>query len=272
MRRRSKRWHRDSTVTGTLRISVVANTNFTCGGGSSSVFSSALKALRDSMWISSMMKTLVRACIGRKRVASMISRTSSTPVREAASISTTSGCRSARIARQLSHTPQGSGVGPPVPSAPTQFSARAMMRAVVVLPTPRTPVSMKACAMRFSAKALRRMRTIVSWPIRSSNVTGRYLRASTRYGMACAESAGLAGGDASPNRPGPSGAGGNRSSSKASDMRGSRPLGRRGGMNLRGVGGQQTTQTLTHCGCFLPDLTGLAGRSSAADLPASLLS
>src|SRR5436190_2238172 len=32
-RRRSKRWQRDSTVIGTLRISVVANTNLTCGGG-----------------------------------------------------------------------------------------------------------------------------------------------------------------------------------------------------------------------------------------------
>ena len=58
MRRRSKRWQRDRTVTGTLRISVVAKMNFTCGGGSSSVLSSALKALRDSMWTSSMMKTL----------------------------------------------------------------------------------------------------------------------------------------------------------------------------------------------------------------------
>ena len=35
-----------------------------------------------------------------------------------------------------------------LPSGPMQLSARAMMRAVVVLPTPRTPVSMKACAMR----------------------------------------------------------------------------------------------------------------------------
>ena len=112
-RRRSNRWQRDSTVTGTLRSSVVANTNFTCGGGSSSVFSSALKALRDSMWTSSMTNTLVRACIGRKRVASMISRTSSTPVRQAASISTTSGWRSARMATQSGQTPQGSAVGPP---------------------------------------------------------------------------------------------------------------------------------------------------------------
>jgi len=54
-RRRSKRWQRDSTVTGTRRISVVANTNFTCGGGSSNVFSSALKAWFDSMWTSSTM-------------------------------------------------------------------------------------------------------------------------------------------------------------------------------------------------------------------------
>ena len=81
---------------------------------------------------------------------------------------------------QLGHTPQGSAVGPPAPSGPMQFSARAMMRAVVVLPTPRTPVSIQAWATRFCAKALRRMRTIASCPIRSPNVVGRYLRASTR--------------------------------------------------------------------------------------------
>ena len=172
-RRRSKRWQRDSTVTGTLRISVVANTNFTCGGGSSKVLSSALKALRDSMWTSSTMNTRARACIGRNRVASMISRTSSTPVLLAASISVTSGCRSARIATQFGHTPHGSAVGPPVPSGPTQFSARAMIRAVVVLPTPRTPVSMKACATRPKAKALRRIRTVASCPIKSSKRVGR---------------------------------------------------------------------------------------------------
>ena len=54
-RRRSKRWQRDSTVTGTLRISVVAKMNLACGGGSSSVFSKALNAAVDSMWTSSMM-------------------------------------------------------------------------------------------------------------------------------------------------------------------------------------------------------------------------
>ena len=44
MRRRSKRWQRDRMVTGTFLISVVAKTNFTWSGGSSSVFSRALKA------------------------------------------------------------------------------------------------------------------------------------------------------------------------------------------------------------------------------------
>ena len=46
---------RESTVTGTLFTSVVANRNFTCAGGSSSVFRSALNAFFDSMWTSSMM-------------------------------------------------------------------------------------------------------------------------------------------------------------------------------------------------------------------------
>ena len=55
IRRRSKRWHRLSTVTGTLRISVVAKMNFTCSGGSSSVLSNALKAEVLSMCTSSMM-------------------------------------------------------------------------------------------------------------------------------------------------------------------------------------------------------------------------
>jgi hypothetical protein len=79
----------------------------------------------------------------------------------------------------LADAPQGSTVGPPVPSGPVQFSPLAMIRAVVVLPTPRTPVSTKAWAMRSAAKALRSVRTIASWPIRSAKVRGRYFRART---------------------------------------------------------------------------------------------
>jgi hypothetical protein len=33
------------------------------------------------------------------------------------------------------------------------------------------------------------------------------------------------------------------------------------------VGDRQTTRAVTRCGCFLPDLTGLARRPSTADLP-----
>jgi len=48
-------WQRDRMVTGTLRISVVAKMNLACGGGSSSVFKSALNDCVDSMCTSSMM-------------------------------------------------------------------------------------------------------------------------------------------------------------------------------------------------------------------------
>ena len=110
----------------------------------------------------------------------MISRMSLTPVREAASISSTSTCRPSAMATQASQTPQGSIVAPPRPSAPVQFSPLATIRAVVVLPTPRTPVSTKACAIRSASKAFLSVRTIASWPIRSAKVAGRYLRARTR--------------------------------------------------------------------------------------------
>jgi len=55
MRRKSKRWQRDKIVIGIRWASVVANMNSTCGGGSSKVFSKALKAGVLSMCTSSMM-------------------------------------------------------------------------------------------------------------------------------------------------------------------------------------------------------------------------
>ena len=55
MRRKSNRWQRERIVAGTFCGSVVAKMNLTCGGGSSSVFSRALKAAVVSMWTSSMM-------------------------------------------------------------------------------------------------------------------------------------------------------------------------------------------------------------------------
>ena len=55
-----------------------------------------------------------------------------------------------------------------------------MIRAVVVLPTPRTPVSTKACEILSASKAFLSVRTIASCPISWLKVDGRYLRASTR--------------------------------------------------------------------------------------------
>src|SRR5437763_2041557 len=153
---------------------------------------------------------------------------SSTPVRDAASISITSTWRSSAIARHCAHRPQGSAVAPPEPSGPTQLRARARMRAVVVLPTPRTPVRIKACAIRRVAIAFDRVRTIASCQISSAKVEGRYLRARTRY--AAAES-----------------------------------LICRNRAETRETG--QATQIGARYGCFLPDLTGLARDLSAAGLP-----
>ena len=52
---KSNRWQRERIVIGIFCGSVVAKMNFTCSGGSSSVFSRALNASFVSMWTSSMM-------------------------------------------------------------------------------------------------------------------------------------------------------------------------------------------------------------------------
>ena len=110
--------------------------NATWGGGSSIVLSKALNAEFDSMCASSMMKILYRSRVGASATVSMItSRTSSTPVCDAASISSTSRLEDKAISRHDTHSSQGVGVGPF-----TQFSDLARMRAVVVLPQPRGPV------------------------------------------------------------------------------------------------------------------------------------
>src|SRR2546423_8322997 len=84
----------------------------------------------------------------------------------------------AAISTQGPHTPQGSGVGPF-----SQLSARARIRADVVLPHPRGPVKRKACATRPVFSALTSVRTTCSCPVRSEKRWGRYLRARTRYGV-----------------------------------------------------------------------------------------
>ncbi len=60
---------------------------------------------------------------------------------EAASISTTSSETPSAMLTQWRHTPQGVAVGPLTGASgvPTQLSALARMRAVLVLPVPRGP-------------------------------------------------------------------------------------------------------------------------------------
>lgn len=97
----------------------------------------------------------------------------STPVLEAASISMTSSAESVSMARHDSQVPQGVVVGPC-----TQLRARAITRAVVVLPTPRMPVNRYAGATRLCAMAADSVFFKMSWPTRSARMVGRYLRAS----------------------------------------------------------------------------------------------
>ena len=104
---------RDSTVTGSFCGSVVASRNLTCGGGSSSVFSRALKECVDSMCTSSIRYTLNRPRVGRYCTFSRSSRVSSTLVREAASTSIRSTKRPSSISRQAPHSPQGVGTHAP---------------------------------------------------------------------------------------------------------------------------------------------------------------
>ncbi len=80
--------------------------------------------------------------------------------------------RPSAISMQASHVPQGVGVGPSA-----QLSARARMRAVVVLPQPRGPANTNDCAIRWLLRALRRVRVTACCPRTSSSVWGRHLRA-----------------------------------------------------------------------------------------------
>ena len=75
---------------------------------------------------------------------------------------------------QMSHWLQGVGVGPF-----SQLRALARIRAAEVLPTPRAPVNRYAWPTRLVAIAFDSAWATCSWPINSSNVCGRYRRATT---------------------------------------------------------------------------------------------
>ncbi len=136
MRKKSKRWQRDKMVAGTLWISVVAKIKITWEGGSSSIFSKALNACIDNMCTSSMMYTLYRQRPGRYMVSLRNSRTSSTPLLEAASISTTSSRPPLSMPRQHGQVLQG-----PSSCKFSQLTALANTLAQLVFPVPRVPVN-----------------------------------------------------------------------------------------------------------------------------------
>ena len=172
---KSKRWQRESTVAGMRLGSVVASTNTTCGGGSSSVLRNALNAGPESMCTSSTTYTLKRERAGEYLTFSRSVRISSTPLLEAASISSTSTGAPETKSTHEGHFPQASGASPRAVHA----SALASRRAVVVFPTPRGPVNRYACATRPEASALRSVRVTASWPTTASKACGRHFRAST---------------------------------------------------------------------------------------------
>ena len=136
MRRKSNRCVREVIVAGSRCGSVVTRMNTACGGGSSSVFSSAFAASAVSMWASSMMYTLDRPSTGTSLTFSRRSRISSMPRLLAASISITSNDTPPPMARQAAQTLHGVAVGPR-----SQFRALARIRAVVVFPVPRCPLN-----------------------------------------------------------------------------------------------------------------------------------
>ena len=128
-------WHRDLMVAGTLCSSVVARMNIRCSGGSSKIFSRALKAGVDSMCTSSTMYTRLRTAAGVYTASSRRARTWSTPLLEAASSSSTSRMEPFSMPRQAGQALQG------LPSTGCwQFTARERILAQVVLPVPRVPV------------------------------------------------------------------------------------------------------------------------------------
>ena len=90
MRRKEKRWQRERMVAGMDCNSVVARMKSRCAGGSSMIFSSALNALVESMCTSSIIYTRVLTSEGVNCASSRNARILSTPLLEAASISSTS--------------------------------------------------------------------------------------------------------------------------------------------------------------------------------------
>src|SRR5688500_12608932 len=108
----------------------------------------------------------------------MISRTLSTPVLLAASISMQSMSSPRETPLHDSHWSHGCVVGPVLFS---QLRHLARMRAVEVFPVPRVPQNRYACAIRPDSIARLSVCAMCSCPTSSSKLAERYFRARTVY-------------------------------------------------------------------------------------------
>ena len=175
---KSNLWHLDKIVAGSFWGSVVAKMNFTCFGGSSNVFNKALNAPGDNIWTSSIIYTLYFATVGKKLTSSLIALISSTPLFEAASISTISVREPSNAALQISHSLQGS------PSfGCKQLTALARTFADEVFPQPLHPVNKYACPTLFAITWFFNVLVICSWPTIPSNVNGLNLLYKAVYSI-----------------------------------------------------------------------------------------
>ncbi len=165
-------------VVSTFSGSVVAKMKMRCSGGSSTIFSSALKPCGVTMCASSMTKMRYRDSAGAYIALSRRSRMSSTLLCDAASNSTTSRLPGppGPSATHDAHFPHGVAVGPS-----TQLRLRAKMRADDVLPQPRGPENRYAWLIRSGApsaprdsRAADRGSVTCRCPTTSANVAGRY--------------------------------------------------------------------------------------------------
>src|SRR4051795_9087242 len=108
----------------------------------------------------------------------MMSRTLSTPVLLAASISITSISSPRAMPLHDSHSSHGCVVGL---SDFSQLRHLARMRAVEVFPVPRVPQNRNACAIRPDSIAFFNVCAMCACPTSSSKLLDRYFRARTVY-------------------------------------------------------------------------------------------
>ena len=172
----SNDWHLDIIVKGILCGSVVASINIICSGGSSNVFNNALNAPVVNIWTSSIIYILYFDTVGSNVIWFLISRISSTPLFDAASISIISTFSFELLLIHISHFSHDKPS-----SGCKQFIVLANIFAILVLPVPRGPTNRYACVSLLFLITFFNVCTTICWPYTSSNVFGLYFLYSAWY-------------------------------------------------------------------------------------------